>query len=154
MPSEVTRQAPLYSDLHERHIDVKGFGIGDVLELHATWRSTKPLAPGQFWFAYNFSRDFISLQEQLQINVPASRAVKWKSSKLKPVITEDGGRRIFTWDHSQLEHQSAAEEKENQELATYLSSRGKAVSPEIQISSFQNWQQVGDWYNSLQANRI
>ncbi len=154
MPSEVTRQAPLYSDLHEKHIAVKGLGIGDGLEIHATWRSTKPLAPGQFWFAYNFSRDFINLQEQLQISVPAARAVKWKSSKLKPVITEDGGRRIFTWNHSQLEHQSAEKEKENQELATYQSSRNKASPPEIQMSSFQNWQEVGEWYNSLQADRI
>lgn len=154
MPSEVTRQAPLYSDLYEKHIAVKGLGVGDMLEIHAAWHSTKPLAPGQFWFAYNFSRDFINLREQLQISIPAARAVKWKSSKLKPVITEDGGRRIFTWNHSQIEHLSTEKEKENQELATYQSARGKAASPEIQISSFQNWQEVGDWYNSLQVDRI
>lgn len=154
MPSEVTRQAPLYSDLQEKHIAVRGLGVGGVLEIHGIWRSTKPLAPGQFWFAYNFSRDVLILQEQLQINVPVARAIKWKSLKFKPVITEDGGRRIFTWNHSQLEHLSTAEEKVNQEQTAYQSARGKASPPEIQISSFQTWEEVGRWYDSLQTERI
>jgi tetratricopeptide (TPR) repeat protein len=154
MPSEVTRQAPLYSDLQEKHVAVKGLGVGDLLELHSTWRSIKPLARGQFWFAYNFTRDNIMLQAQLQISVPADRAVKWKSLKLKPTITEDQGRRIFTWNSSQLEHQSTEQEKGIQEQAAYQSARGKSPSPEIQISSFQNWQEVGRWYDSLQADRI
>jgi tetratricopeptide (TPR) repeat protein/transglutaminase-like putative cysteine protease len=154
MPSEVTRQAPLYSDLYEKHVAIRGLGVGDVLEVHSVWRSIQPFAPGQFWFAYNFSRDILVLQEQLQISVPAARAVKWKSTKLRPTIVEDHGRRIFSWNNSQLEHQSTAEEKENQERAAYQSVRGKASSPEIQISSFQSWEEVGRWYNSLQADRI
>ena len=32
MPGEVTRTAPLYSDIHAKHIAVKGLGVGDVLE--------------------------------------------------------------------------------------------------------------------------
>src|ERR1700738_90379 len=57
MPSEITRQAPFYSDLHEKHVAVKGLGVGDVLEFQTHWRTTKPLAPGQFWLAFNFSPD-------------------------------------------------------------------------------------------------
>jgi hypothetical protein len=56
MPSEITRQAPFYSDLHEKHVAVKGLGVGDVLEFQTHWRTTKPLAPDQFWFAFTLRR--------------------------------------------------------------------------------------------------
>jgi len=29
MPADVTRTAPLYSDIHEKHVAVKGLGVGD-----------------------------------------------------------------------------------------------------------------------------
>jgi len=66
MPSEITRQAPFYSDLREKHVAVKGLGIGDVLEYKTVEHMTKPLAPGQFWLDYIFSHDIILLQEQLE----------------------------------------------------------------------------------------
>jgi hypothetical protein len=107
MPTEITRQAPFYSDLREKQIAVKGLSVGDVLEFHTQWHVTKPLAPGQFWYSYNFSHDGIILQEQLQISVPHDRAIKWKSAGLKPEITEEAARRIFTWTGSQLTHKSS-----------------------------------------------
>jgi hypothetical protein len=48
LDSEITRSAPFYSDLREKHVAVRGLGKGDVLEYQAHWRSTKPLIPGQF----------------------------------------------------------------------------------------------------------
>jgi tetratricopeptide (TPR) repeat protein/transglutaminase-like putative cysteine protease len=153
MAAEVTRQAPLYSDLREKHVAVKGLVVGDVLEFQSLWHSTKPLASGQFWFAYNFSRDAIILQEQLQISVPGDRQVKWKSPNSKPVITKEGARRVFTWTSSQLEHKSSEEEKKEQERTSYQAARGKLPPPEVQISSFQSWEEVGRWYDSLQRER-
>jgi hypothetical protein len=32
MPSEITREAPFYSDIKEKQIPVKGLEVGDVLE--------------------------------------------------------------------------------------------------------------------------
>lgn len=93
MAAEITRQAPFYSDLREKHVAVKGLSVGDVLEFQCRWHSTKPLAPGQFWFAYNFSHDVITLRGQLQVSVPKGRPVKWKSSSMNPAINEDGQRR-------------------------------------------------------------
>jgi len=45
MPAEITRQAPFYSDLREKHVAVKGLGVGDVLEMRVQWICTKPLVP-------------------------------------------------------------------------------------------------------------
>ncbi len=52
MAAQITRQAPFYSDLHEKHIAVKGLGVGDILEYQVLEHTTKPLAPGQFWTSY------------------------------------------------------------------------------------------------------
>jgi len=154
MSSEVSRQAPMYSDQREKHVAVKGLGTGDVLELQLHWKETKPLVPGQFWFAYNFSHEGILLHEQLQISVPRDRAVKWKSSELKPSITEENGKRIFTWTASNLERKSTEEEDKEKERAQYQSARGLFPAPEVQISSFQSWEEVGRWYGSLQQERV
>jgi tetratricopeptide (TPR) repeat protein len=153
MPSDITRQAPFYSDLHEKHVAVKGLSVGDVLEFQVRWHTTKPLAPGQFWFSFNFSQDAIFLHEELQISAPRDRAVKWKSRDLKPVISEEGSRRVFTWTHSQLEHKSTEQEKKDQEQTSYQAARGKLPPPQIQLSTFQSWNDVGRWYINLQQDR-
>jgi tetratricopeptide (TPR) repeat protein len=154
MPSEISRQAPLYSDLREKHLAVKGLGVGDVLEFQSHTRTTKPLAPGQFWFSQDFSHDSIILQRQLEIRVPQERAVKWKSSGLQPVITEDAGRRIFTWNRAQLEHPSSEQEKKDEQEVLRQALRGKMAAPDVQLSSFQSWEEVGRWYGGLQLERV
>jgi tetratricopeptide (TPR) repeat protein/transglutaminase-like putative cysteine protease len=153
MPSDVTRLAPLYSDSREKHIPVKGMAAGDVLEFGEHWHTTSPLAPGQFWLVYNFAREAIVLEEELQVNVPRTRPLKWKSSQPTPVVSEEGDRRIFTWKRSQLERKSAEDEKKDQEEKVYEMSRGKLPPPDVQLSTFQTWEAVGNWYNTLQTER-
>jgi len=154
MVAEITRAAPFYSDLREKHVAVRGLGVGDTLEYRAQWHVTKPLAPGQFWYAYNFSHDGIILREQLQISVPRDRPVKWKSPDLKPTIAEEGGREVFSWTSSQLEQKSAEQEKIEQETKLYQMARGQFPPADAQLSSFQSWDEVGRWYASLQEERV
>jgi tetratricopeptide (TPR) repeat protein/transglutaminase-like putative cysteine protease len=154
MATEITRQAPFYTDLREKHVAVKGLSVGDVLEFQVRWHSTKPLAPGQFWYAYNFSHDGIILRETLEVEVPKDRPIKWKSPVIKPVIAEEGAHRFFRWNTSHLEHETSGQEKADQELKLYQSARGQLPPPDIQISSFQNWEDVGRWYGDLQQERV
>jgi len=151
--SEITRQAPLYSDLREKHIAVKGLSVGDVLEYEVQERIAKPMAPGQFWCSYAFPTDGIILQENVQVSVPRERAVKWRSPKVKPVITESGSRRVFTWTYCLLEPKSKDQEKQNQQTAIYQASRSKLPQADILFSSFQSWEELGRWYNTLQEER-
>lgn len=153
MAAEITRQAPFYSDLREKHVAVKGLGVGDVLEYEAHWHMTKPLIPGQFWFAGSIAGDSINLHSQLQISIPRGRQVKWKSPVLKPAITDDAARRTFTWTTSRLEHKLPDEEKKDSEQKLYQAVRGKAAAPDVQLSSFQSWEELGTWYNNLQKDR-
>jgi tetratricopeptide (TPR) repeat protein len=154
MPAEITRQAPFYSDLREKHVAVRGLSVGDVLEMRVEWQCTKPLVPGQFWYSFNFSRDFIILHQQILISIPRDRVIKWKSSELKPIITDQGSRRIYAWTYSMLEHKSAEEQKRQQEEQAYQLARGKLPPPDVQISTFQSWDEIGAWYSKLQSERV
>jgi tetratricopeptide (TPR) repeat protein len=80
--------------------------------------------------------------------------VKWKSPKLKPTIAEEGSRRLITWTSSQLEHKSSEEDKKSKEDQTYQVALGKLPPPDLAVSSFQSWEEVGTWYNGLQQERI
>ncbi len=78
LDSGITRIAPFYSDLREKHVAVKGLGKGEILEYEANRRTIKSLTPGQFWFQYSFHHDGILLDERLEIKVPGDRLVKVK----------------------------------------------------------------------------
>jgi len=154
MAAEITRSAPFYSDLREKHVAVKGLGVGDVLEFHTHERVTKPLAPGQFWLEYSFFHDAILLEEKLEVSVPRERAIKIKSADTKPVISESGEYRVYTWSASNLQHKEQKNEKQEQAKTTWQQARGLFPQPDVLISSFQSWDEVGRWYGNLQKERV
>ena len=149
--SELYRDAPLYSDLREKHVAVKGLEPGDTLEYSVSWHLEKPLAARQFWFGYQFIKSAIVLDEQLEINVPREREVKLKSHTIQPTTHEEAGRRIYTWKTSNLESVSPAEQ---QKVQSYDAFRGLLPPPDVLISSFRTWEEVGRWYDSLQQEQI
>lgn len=151
MPTEVSRSAPFYSDLREKQVAVKRLSVGDVLEYAATWQQDKPLAPGNFWFGWQFTKNTVVLDEQLEVTVPRDREVKVKSQELQPVTHEEQDRRIFTWKASHLESVSKTAEKQGQQ---YETARGLLPPPDVLISSFRNWEEVGRWYNGLQIDAV
>jgi len=154
MAAEITRQAPFYSDLHEKHVAVKGLSVGDVVEFHTEEHTTKPLAPGQFWTEDTFARDLIVLDEQLEISVPRERAIKMTSATIQPVISEAGGRRIYTWRHSNLEHKDPKNEKREATERIWQQTQGRLPQPDVLMSSFLTWDDVGRWYGGLQEERV
>ena len=151
LDAEITRTAPFYSDQREKHVAVKGLGKGDILEYAAHWRTTKALIPGQFWFQYNFHHDGVVLDERVEIKVPAERAVKLKGPQATKTVTTANDSRVYTWTYSEL--QSAKDPGSDQEKQTQTA-RGLLPPPDIQLSSFQSWEEVGRWYWNLQKDRI
>ncbi len=149
--SEIYRDAPMYSDLREKHVAVRGLEPGDTLEYSVRWHLEKPLATGQFWFGYQFIKSAIVLDEQVVISVPHEREVKLKSQTIQPTEREGNGRRIYTWKTSNLESVSVAEQKKVQ---SYDAIRGLLPPPDVLISSFRSWEEVGRWYGRLQQEKI
>lgn len=156
MPSAVAREAPMYTDSREKQIAVKGLDVGDVVEYRFRWKIKKPLAPGQFWFSYDFPRGIIRLEEVVQISIPRDRMVKWKSPDLKPTISDEGSRRIFTWKTSNLEVKPQNSTKLSPEQRTQFAQAvsGTLPPPDLLFSSFQTWEEVGRWYDDLQRERL
>lgn len=151
LDSEITRSAPFYSDLREKHVAVKGLGKGDILEYAAQWHTTKPLTPGQFWFQYSFHHDGIVLNERLEIKVPRERGIKVKGPQAMQTVTTDAGSRTYAWTYSKL--QGGMEIEDDQKKATEIA-LGRLPPPDVQISSFESWEEVGRWYWGLQKERV
>jgi tetratricopeptide (TPR) repeat protein len=143
MPAPITQQAPFYSDLKVLQVVVKGLEVGDTLEFETQTQVNKPLDPGQFWTSYSFMRDGVVLEEELEISVPAGRAVKVKSATVQPTIAGDGANRVYTWKTKHLEP-----------ATTKGPASGDDSKPaDVQVTSFQSWDEVGKWFGGLAAPR-
>jgi tetratricopeptide (TPR) repeat protein len=154
MPADITRAAPFYTDTHETHVAVKGLGVGDLLEYQAHWQQNKPLIPGQFWLDYNFAHTGIVLQEILEVSVPKGRAIKLKSSPIKPVTGEAGQYEVYTWTNSNLKNKDDKQEKQDAHETTWQQARGRMPPSEMELSSFKSWEELGGWYGTLQRDRV
>jgi tetratricopeptide (TPR) repeat protein len=145
MPADITRAAPVYSDIHEKHVAVKGLGVGDVLEYQIRYRVLKPQIPGHFWFEYSFTKSAIIKYEQLEISVPKEKYVKVVSPEVKPEVKDEGARRVYRWTASNLKRQ----EKDPAEIP-----KRTAPDPSVQITTFASWEDVGRWYGGLQKDPL
>jgi tetratricopeptide (TPR) repeat protein/transglutaminase-like putative cysteine protease len=143
IPSDVARSAPTYSDLREKQVPVKGLGAGDVLESRARSTRTKAEVPGHFWLAHNFIKDAIVLEETLRVDVPRDKYVNVKSPSLQPAVTEENGRKVYLWKTAQLEHPKPDDPKKEP----------AAAPPAVQLTTFKNWEEVGQWYRQLATPR-
>jgi Flp pilus assembly protein TadD len=146
-PAPITVQAPFYSDLKIKQLAVKGLDVGDILEFGQSVHIRNPLIPGQFWFERNFFKNGIVLDEQLEIRVPRDRYVKVQSPKVVPKTADENGYRVYLWKASNLERPSEDEKSKAAESP-------KDIVPDVQITSFHSWEEVGQWYQQLEASRI
>jgi hypothetical protein len=54
LTAPVAREAPVYTDLKQKHVTVPGLRPGDVLEYHVVWNISTPLAQNQFSIEHYF----------------------------------------------------------------------------------------------------
>jgi tetratricopeptide (TPR) repeat protein/transglutaminase-like putative cysteine protease len=144
MPAEVSRSAPMYSDVHEKHVTVKALAVGDVLEYVVRYRTYKPLVPGQFWFEYSFTKSYIVKDEELEISVPRDRYLKITHPDYPPHVDESGTRKTYSWKTSNL---SVKDREESQKLRDL-------PKPSVQLTTFRDWGEVGSWYEQLQLPQL
>lgn len=143
--SHVERIAPIYTDSREKHVTVPGLRPGDTLEFASRTTVHTALAPGQFWTEYDFSKTGVVLDEQLQIDVPADRAVTLRTRPgLDTTIANRDGRRIYEWHAVRLTDEHADERTKNQP-------RRKHPEPAaVRLTTFKDWETVGRWYAQLE----
>ena len=152
LDSAVSRQAPMYTDQREKHVAVKSLGVGDTLESQIRWNIHDPVAPGHFWFDYNFFENGICLDEQLEISVPANVPVKLASSGPAPQMKEENSRRTYIFHASHL--QKHKDEKDDEKIPDWEKHFHGLDPPAVRMSSFSSWAEVGAWYAGLQQPRV
>src|SRR5208337_1150634 len=122
---------------------------GEVLEYHMVTVIHTALAPGEFWTDYDFDKTNIDLDEQVDIDVPADRPLKLKNKPgMDPKISEDHGRRLYRWTNSHLVREDDQKDKDKKKKKNPEDER-----PDIQLTTFVSWEQIGRWYGSLEKDR-
>lgn len=144
LPADVTREAPMYSDIHQKHVAVRGLGVGDTLEYQWMLRTTKPDVPGEFWLEYSFEKDLIVLDEQVDLDIPADKQVTVASADVQPTITTADGRKLYHWSSSNLARPDPDAPPKSV----------KKLKPSVQVTTFKSWEEVGAWYDSLQKDAV
>ncbi len=145
LPSDVMRQAPMYSNAHEKQVPVKGLSVGDTLEYVSRITRFKPYISNQFWYAYNFECSVVTDEEQLEISVPSAKFVNVKSPSLAPEVREEGGHKIYRW------KTSCPKPKKPDEKALFPP---LPQLPDVQLTTFKSWEEVGQWYASLENPKV
>jgi tetratricopeptide (TPR) repeat protein/transglutaminase-like putative cysteine protease len=162
-PAKSNTAAPAYSDNKEKHVTVPSLVPGDTLEYEVATRLTTPFAAGEFWFQHNFTRDAIVLDERLELNLPQGRAFSLRapgysvlSGKAAPAgspskdslfsKTEENGRTLLRWKHSNLTR--PAEDEQQRVLEE------QKKPPDVQLTTFGSWETVARWYAHLEGDRI
>jgi tetratricopeptide (TPR) repeat protein len=149
----VQQNAPVYTDYREKHVTVPGLRPGDVMECEVTTIFHTAMAPGQFWMEHDFNLLSIVLDEKLEIDVPIGRTIKLKTKPgADPKITEENGRHIYRWETSHLVREDVREDTGKPDKKK--KSKAKADKfPDVQLTTFGSWEEVGRWYAGLEKER-
>jgi Flp pilus assembly protein TadD len=148
MTASVARDAPEYTDYKEKHVTVPSLHAGDTIEYEIVTGTVVPLAPGNFWFDYAFVKDAITLDERLDVNLPAGRVHNFTTGPGIQDVTEVAGdREIHHWRHANLTHPDPSEQ------AKKKSQPPQEVRPDVQFTTFTSWAQVAAWYANLEKGR-
>jgi tetratricopeptide (TPR) repeat protein len=154
LSAPVEHEAPVYTDYRQKHITVPGLRPGEVLEYDMVTVIHTPLAAGQFWAEYEFDKNSIELDETLDVDVPANRPLKLKCKPgMDPKITEENGRRIYHWSSSHLEREDDSAKSKDDKDKKKKKHRPEDDRPDIQLTTFETWEQIGRWYASLEKDR-
>jgi tetratricopeptide (TPR) repeat protein/transglutaminase-like putative cysteine protease len=158
LSAPVEREAPVYTDYRVKHITVPGLRPGEVLEYDAVTIIHTPLAAGQFWADYDFDKNSIMLDEQLDVDVPADRPLKLKNKpEMDPKISEANGRRVYHWTSSHLEREDDKKDKDDKDDKNKAKKKKKKrvdeERPDVQLTTFVSWEQIGRWYAALEKDR-
>jgi hypothetical protein len=155
LSAPIEREAPVYTDYRQKHITVPGLRPGEVLEYDVATVIHTALAPGQFWTEFDFDKNNIVLDEELEVDIPKGRSIKLKVKPgMEPKTTEENGRRIYRWTSSHLEREDDAKNKDkDKDKKKRKKHKPEDDVPAVQLTTFASWEDVGRWYASLDHDR-
>lgn len=144
-PAEV--DAPILSDYRAKKIAVPALEPGDRLIYEAVSTRSSSLIPGQFWLDHSFIRNAVVIHESLEVDAPSARAlnVRTRRGSEAPPGPTVAGRIVRRWTHQQM----AAMAMPTTEEAIKALTEDFKQGPDVRVSSFHNWQQLGAWFGGV-----
>ena len=138
---------PVFFDIRQKQLTVAALRPGDILEIAATWRITKPIVPGHFWFEFAFTTFDTVDDERLEIDLPADAGVVLKTRADAPAELSGGngrsadGRRLYQW---VTKHKASPDKKPDDY-------KGDGSPADVRLTSFKSWEDVARWYGDLMS---
>ena len=143
LSSPIEREAPIYTDFRQKHITVPSLRPGETLEFNIVVSMHTALASGHFWMQHDFRTPAVVLDDRLEVDVPATRALTLKTATgFSPVSTDAAGRRVYRWASSQ-KTPSAQHAKD-------LAEEDEELPAAIRLTTFQSWAEIGQWYAGIE----
>ena len=147
LSAPVQREAPMYTDFRQKHVTVPSLRPGETVEFSTVTTIHTPLAAGHFWLEYDFQTRGINLDEELDVDVPATRPLTLKTAAdRKPTVSEANGRRLYRWKSSHLE---IARPERDADKTDPTDDDGEFAA--VRLTTFRSWEEVGRWYSSIEA---
>ncbi|MGH9731786.1 MAG: DUF3857 domain-containing protein [Candidatus Acidiferrales bacterium] len=144
-PAPAVKDAANFKEIREVHVTVPPIAIGDTLSYEAETKIVKPAAPGEFWYSQNFLLNTRAHDEELQIDLPADRAVHLKTApQFPPTVTTIGARKLYTWKRTDAETAPAKTSSDED-------AQRQSKPPDVVLTSFANWEAAGKWLASIEA---
>jgi tetratricopeptide (TPR) repeat protein len=144
LSSPVARDAPIYTDFRQKHVTVPSLRPGETLEFRVVVTMHTSLAAGHFWTEHDFQTAGVVLDEALEIDVPAARAVTLLTAPGRdPVISEADGRRVYRWTTS---HKTPTRSVSDVEAEADAAGEPAAV----RLTTFRSWEEVAAWYAGIE----
>lgn len=148
LSSPVQRIAPVYTDFRQKHVTVESIRPGDTLEADVITTIKTALAPGEFWTEYSFDQRDISLDEQFDLDVPASRKIILKVQPgFDPTTHDANGRRIYHWSHANTVRKDPSDADKKKPRSSTEPERAS-----VRVTTFADWTAVGNWFAGMEQN--
>ena len=155
LSAPVAREAPTYTDARQKHITVPSLSVGDIVDYDLVFTS-QPLLPGQFWHTSFFIADAICLDEQVNLDVPREREIKFTTSPpMEFTVKEVGDRKVYHWQRSVTvpSFGMGVPKGFKTDVKSLLEGPRPPMPPHISFSTFQDWSEIGKWYADLERDR-
>jgi transglutaminase-like putative cysteine protease len=153
LSAPIEREAPVYTDYRQKHITVPGLRPGEVLEYDMVTVIHTPLAAGQFWTEYEFDK----------ANIDSRRDPRRRRPR-RPLPEAEMQAGDGSQDHRSqrpphlplVEFASRARRrctKAKDKDKKKKKHRPDDDRPDIQLTTFETWEQIGRWYAGLEKDR-
>lgn len=144
---EMQREVDLEQHMYDESLSVllvlEDIRPGDIVEYDYSIIGDNPIFDGKFYYIFYFSYQYELLEANLRILKPANRQINEKTvnSGIKPVRSSSGGIEEVVYNQKNVKS-IVGEKNLPYSFNPY---------PSIELSEYDNWQQVGEWAKKVFA---